>query len=36
MHMAEAINKLMADFNQFMVDNAGFKGCVPSLGESYS
>ncbi|KAH8075867.1 Sec1-like protein [Cristinia sonorae] len=26
MHMAEAINKLMADFNQFMVDNAGFKG----------
>lgn len=31
MHMAEAINKLMADFNQFMVDNAGFKGCVSSL-----
>ncbi|THH29778.1 hypothetical protein EUX98_g4412 [Antrodiella citrinella] len=26
MHMADAINKLMADFNQFMVDNAGFKG----------
>ncbi|TCD69157.1 vacuolar sorting protein VPS33/slp1 [Steccherinum ochraceum] len=26
MHMAEAINKLMADFNQFMTDNAGFKG----------
>lgn len=28
MHMADAINKLMADFNQFMVDNAGFKGYV--------
>ena len=26
MHMADAINKLMSDFNQFMVDNAGFKG----------
>ncbi|KAJ8456753.1 hypothetical protein ONZ51_g11942 [Trametes cubensis] len=26
MHMREAIDKLMADFNQFMQDNAGFKG----------
>ena len=28
MHMREAIDKLMADFNQFMQDNAGFKGYV--------
>ena len=28
MHMREAIDKLMADFNQFLQDNAGFKGCV--------
>ncbi len=28
MHMREAIDKLMADFNKFMTDNAGFKGCV--------
>ncbi|KAF8587822.1 Sec1-like snare protein [Ramaria rubella] len=26
MHMREAIDKLMADFNQFMQENAGFKG----------
>ncbi|ETW79215.1 hypothetical protein HETIRDRAFT_323546 [Heterobasidion irregulare TC 32-1] len=26
MHMREAIDKLMADFNRFMADNAGFKG----------
>ncbi|TFK85671.1 Sec1-like protein [Polyporus arcularius HHB13444] len=26
MHMREAIDKLMADFNQFLTDNAGFKG----------
>lgn len=26
MHMREAIDKLMADFNQFMQDNAGMKG----------
>jgi len=26
MHMREAIDKLMADFNQFIQDNAGFKG----------
>ena len=26
MHMREAIDNLMADFNQFMQDNAGFKG----------
>jgi len=26
MHMREAIDKLMADFNKFMTDNAGFKG----------
>ncbi|OCH85210.1 Sec1-like snare protein [Obba rivulosa] len=26
MHMREAIDKLMADFNKFMQDNAGFKG----------
>ncbi|KAH9851922.1 Sec1-like protein [Lenzites betulinus] len=25
-HMREAIDKLMADFNQFLQDNAGFKG----------
>ena len=30
MHMREAIDKLMADFNKFMTDNAGFKGCVCS------
>ena len=36
MHMREAIDKLMADFNQFLQDNAGFKGCViaPDLGSS--
>ena len=28
MHMREAIDKLMADFNQFLQDNAGFKGYV--------
>ena len=28
MHMREAIDKLMGDFNQFLQDNAGFKGCV--------
>lgn len=28
MHMREAIDKLMADFNQFLQDNAGFKGSV--------
>ena len=26
MHMREAIDKLMSDFNNFMVENAGFKG----------
>jgi syntaxin-binding protein 1 len=26
MHMREAIDKLMADFNKFLVDNAVFKG----------
>jgi hypothetical protein len=26
LHMREAIDKLMADFNKFMTDNAGFKG----------
>lgn len=31
MHMREAIDKLMADFNKFMVENAGFKGCVLKL-----
>ena len=31
MHMREAIDKLMADFNKFMTDNAGFKGCVRSV-----
>ena len=30
MHMREAIDKLMADFNKFMTDNAGFKGCAQS------
>jgi syntaxin-binding protein 1 len=28
LHMREAIDKLMADFNKFMTDNAGFKGCA--------
>jgi hypothetical protein len=28
MHMREAIDKLMADFNKFLGDNAGFKGQV--------
>lgn len=28
MHMREAIDKLMEDFNKFMQDNAGFKGFV--------
>lgn len=28
MHMREAIDKLMADFNKFMQENAGFKGSV--------
>lgn len=31
MHMREAIDKLMADFNQFLQDNAGFKGYVQSV-----
>ena len=31
MHMREAIDKLMMDFNQFLQDNAGFKGCVIAL-----
>ena len=31
MHMREAIDKLMMDFNQFLQDNAGFKGCVHSF-----
>ncbi|KAH9975721.1 ras opposite [Lactifluus volemus] len=26
LHMREAIDKLMADFNKFLIDNAGFKG----------
>jgi syntaxin-binding protein 1 len=26
MHMREAIDKLMEDFNKFIQDNAGFKG----------
>ena len=28
MHMREAIDKLMADFNRFLQENAGFQGCV--------
>lgn len=28
MHMREAIDKLMADFNKFIQENAGFKGLV--------
>ncbi len=28
MHMREAIDKLMADFNKFLQDNAVFKGFV--------
>jgi len=30
MHMRETIDKLMADFNKFIQDNAGFKGYVES------
>lgn len=30
MHMREAIDKLMGDFNKFLEENAGFKGCVRS------
>ena len=26
MHMREAIDRLMADFNKFLEENAGFKG----------
>ena len=26
MHMREAIDKLMSDFNKFLEENAGFKG----------
>lgn len=28
MHMREAIDKLIADFNTFLQENAGFKGLV--------
>jgi len=28
MHMREAIDKLMADFNHFLEENAVFQGCV--------
>ena len=28
LHMREAIDNLMADFNKFMQENAGFKGLV--------
>ena len=31
MHMREAIDKLMADFNKFMEDHAGFKGYVRAV-----
>lgn len=31
MHMREAIDKLMADFNKFIQENAVFQGCVVSL-----
>lgn len=30
MHMREAIDKLMSDFNKFLVDNAVFKGSATS------
>ena len=30
MHMREAIDKLMADFNKFLEENAVFKGRVQS------
>lgn len=29
LHMREAIDKLMADFNKFLQENAAFKGCCP-------
>ena len=32
MHMREAIDKLMADFNKFMQENGVFKGCVILIG----
>lgn len=32
MHMREAIDKLMADFNKFLEENAVFKGCVKLCG----
>lgn len=28
LHMREAIDKLMADFNKFLEENAVFKGCA--------
>lgn len=36
MHMREAIDKLMTDFNTFMQENAGFKGYVLCLAFTYS
>lgn len=34
MHMREAIDKLIGDFNEFLKEHAGFKGCVHQLGFS--
>jgi hypothetical protein len=31
MHMREAIDKLIADFNTFLQENAGFKGSASPL-----
>jgi len=28
MHMKDAIDKLMSDFNKFLEENAAFNGCV--------
>ena len=35
LHMREAIDKLMADFNKFMQENAGFKGSVGAFLSSF-
>jgi len=31
MHMREAIDKLIGDFNDFLKEHAGFKGCEERL-----
>ena len=36
LHMREAIDKLMSDFNKFLEDNAVFNGFVPRVDNIYS